>query len=794
MRISIRYQILGLVSLVVIGAMSAYAVYATQLITTDKLAYVYDLNTSLARTRSEEVQATLGALVDKLRYFDLQIAGLDPARERTDIDDKARLLLLSDPDVVALELWHEQRGKRALLYETVDEANLAPLGLESADLPEIRGAHPISLRRVLVDGVQVKNTSLASDTLLHALAIASDVDGRVLVARLNASRLLRLFTNSTLYDVFLIDGDGDLVVHSDPARLGAHERVLDLPIVRTAIDGAGDRGAQEYTREGDGDAREMLGAFSRVGLGRLTVITEIHMGQALASTDALVRRTVLVAIAVVLASFLIGISLSRRISGPLNQLEGLVTEIAHGDFGRTVAVKASGEVGSLAEAFNRMSGALAERERRLSKAHDIISHFGEELVFRIAKVSEHRDEDTGAHIQRVSLLSALLAREAGLSPERVENIRLASPLHDVGKVGIPDRILLKPGALSETELEEMRTHTRGGHTMLSGSDSPILDLAASIALTHHERWDGSGYPEGLAGTDIPIEGRIVAVADVFDALTNARPYKGAMGVVAAAETIEAASGGQFDPTLVDILLTNLDRCVEIQALFSEQEGEVRDGSRRVASRVPCRRYRVYFGPREHTRLGFIKNMSRQGMAIACKEPLQAGALVRARIETDDGALSLAGLVKWTSRSSVPGSFASADMGIEVSDTDGRYDFFHDQVISAFNEGRQSLRIDKVLTVSFTSASEAVHEYTQNISLGGLFVVTSVPPEPETVVDVELSMPDAAAPLRARAVVMHAVTAAQASKLGLNPGAGLQFLQFRGEDEERMRAFIESQRG
>jgi response regulator RpfG family c-di-GMP phosphodiesterase len=173
-----------------------------------------------------------------------------------------------------------------------------------------------------------------------------------------------------------------------------------------------------------------------------------------------------------------------------------------------------------------------------------------ETLRRLALAAEYRDEDTSEHTERVGRTSALLAGQLGLSAGDVVTLRHAAPLHDIGKLGVSDSILLKPGRLTAREFEQMKRHTVAGSRILTGSSSDVLELAEQIALGHHERWDGSGYPAGLAGEAIPLCARIVAVADVFDALTHSRPYKNAWPVAAAAAEIHLHRGTQFDPTVV----------------------------------------------------------------------------------------------------------------------------------------------------------------------------------------------------------------------------------------------------
>ncbi len=179
-------------------------------------------------------------------------------------------------------------------------------------------------------------------------------------------------------------------------------------------------------------------------------------------------------------------------------------------------------------------------------------------VYIIGEAVERRSKETGAHVRRVGELSALLAEASGMSAADVEFMRQASPLHDVGKIGIPDRVLNKPGKLDPEEWEIMKTHAHIGYELLSKSDKRILNLGAIIAHEHHERWDGQGYPRGLAGEAIHLAGRIVALADVLDALVSARCYKGPWNFDTALTYLAEQSGTQFDPKLVKLLMANLD--------------------------------------------------------------------------------------------------------------------------------------------------------------------------------------------------------------------------------------------
>jgi PAS domain S-box-containing protein len=188
----------------------------------------------------------------------------------------------------------------------------------------------------------------------------------------------------------------------------------------------------------------------------------------------------------------------------------------------------------------------------------------QETVERLVKAIELHDSSTGQHINRIGVIASLLGTELQLDPDRVEILGAAAPMHDVGKIGTSNEILRKPGALTPEERTEMERHTLIGYQILSESKSDLLAIAATIALTHHERFDGSGYPHGLAGEEIPLEGRITAVADVFDALLSDRCYRDAMPVAQAVELIRQGRGSQFDPEVVDVLLEHLDEALSLR--------------------------------------------------------------------------------------------------------------------------------------------------------------------------------------------------------------------------------------
>ena len=225
----------------------------------------------------------------------------------------------------------------------------------------------------------------------------------------------------------------------------------------------------------------------------------------------------------------------------------------------------------LREQNQHLEEIVNERTQELQHAHQQLQDSRLQVVRRLGRAAEYRDNETGLHIIRMSYISVIIGRSAGMDEDALDLLLNASPMHDIGKIGVPDNILLKPGKFEPDEWEIMKTHAQIGADILSGDDSPMMSMAREIALTHHEKWDGSGYPNGLSGEDIPLVGRISALADVFDALTSSRPYKKAWEVDKAVEYIKEQSGTHFDPSLVDYFIENLNEIVSIRDKYMEPE-------------------------------------------------------------------------------------------------------------------------------------------------------------------------------------------------------------------------------
>lgn len=211
-----------------------------------------------------------------------------------------------------------------------------------------------------------------------------------------------------------------------------------------------------------------------------------------------------------------------------------------------------------------------ELDRKVRKKTEELHETRLQIIRRLGKAAEYKDNETGLHVIRMSKYSHILALAAGMNEDDAELLMNAAPMHDIGKIGIPDSILRKPGKLDDEEFGIMRTHCTIGADVIGEDPSELLQLAKVVALTHHEKWNGFGYPNGLKGDDIPLVGRIVAVADVFDALTSERPYKKAWSVEKTIQLLEEESGNHFDPELIPLFIESLPEMLKVKDRYAEK--------------------------------------------------------------------------------------------------------------------------------------------------------------------------------------------------------------------------------
>jgi HD-GYP domain-containing protein (c-di-GMP phosphodiesterase class II) len=351
-------------------------------------------------------------------------------------------------------------------------------------------------------------------------------------------------------DVYVVDGRGRLIAHSDPARFSGNPDFSKIEIVRMFLESGGRAGATvPFTLPSDAGPLKMLGTFARVagdlGWG---VIVQVDEAKAYFSAIDMRNRSLLLVAVVAVVAAVLGVLFAGQISRPIQELARGARQLAGGDYATRVSVKSRNEVGVLAEAFNHMGAEIQKAIEEILRQAAINKELFMGSIRMLANAIDEKDPYTRGHSERVAYYSAVIAKHLGMSGEDVEKVHLAGIIHDVGKIGIEDKILRKAAALTDDEYEIMKQHPSKGEHILDAV--PMLKAMAGDGLHHHENMDGSGYPRGLKGGDIPLLGRIVSVADAFDAMTTDRPYSKAMTFEAALQRLRVLVGKKFDADCV----------------------------------------------------------------------------------------------------------------------------------------------------------------------------------------------------------------------------------------------------
>lgn len=303
------------------------------------------------------------------------------------------------------------------------------------------------------------------------------------------------------------------------------------------------------------------------------VLVERDRDLAFASVDLMVRDTLIWSAAALAGALLLGIVFARRLSDPISRLADSTRAISEGQYGSTVPVAGTAEIADLSESFNRMSASIRlafdQVQRAARENHELFLS----SIRALAEAIDAKDPYTRGHSERVATYSAIVAQEMGLPEEEVERIRLSALLHDVGKIGVDDRIIRKPTALTEEEFEAMKTHPIKGAAIMSAIPQ-LADVIPGMKY-HHEKWGGGGYPEGLKGEDIPLQARIVTVADTFDAMTTTRPYQKAMEIDYVVERIKQFARVRFEPSVVEAFVRAYEKgdLVRIPVARAGEEAE-----------------------------------------------------------------------------------------------------------------------------------------------------------------------------------------------------------------------------
>ncbi len=347
---------------------------------------------------------------------------------------------------------------------------------------------------------------------------------------------------------YVVDSNGRLIAGAE-RTYAIGQDMTSIELVKSFVDEGGRLAAtHEFSMNVNGTRTEMLGTYSPVPSLNWAVIAQKDTNQAYQGIYEMQRSARLLAILAVLMSVIISIWAARRITTPLEVLTASSRAIAKGDFSRRVEVRSRTEIGELAQTFNSMTDEIERHIEDLKRAAAENRALFLNSIQMLAGAVDEKDPYTRGHSDRVTRYSVLIATEMGLSTEEVEKIRIAAQLHDVGKIGIEDRILKKPGALTPEEFEIMKTHTTKGATILRPVEQ-LRDMIPGIEL-HHESLDGRGYPHGLKGDEIPLMPRIITVADTFDAMTTNRPYQAAADPEYVVRIINSLANTKFDPRCV----------------------------------------------------------------------------------------------------------------------------------------------------------------------------------------------------------------------------------------------------
>jgi putative nucleotidyltransferase with HDIG domain len=311
------------------------------------------------------------------------------------------------------------------------------------------------------------------------------------------------------------------------------------------------------TRSEEQPSRGVLASIAPVGRPDWGVLLERDLDAAFASVDRMVRDTLLWSAAALAGALLLGLFSARRISRPIAQLASSSRAVSEGQYGTNVQVTGTAELADLSENFNRMSESIRDAFENLKRAarenHELFIN----SIRALAAAIDAKDPYTRGHSERVARYATQVAREMELPAQDVRRVRLSALLHDVGKIGIDDRIIRKPTALTSEEFEIMKSHPVKGAAIMSAI--PELKDVIPGMKHHHERWEGGGYPDGLKGEDIPLQARIVSVADTFDAMTTTRPYQRAMDIRFVFQRLRDLAGNRFDPAVVDALIRSYEK-------------------------------------------------------------------------------------------------------------------------------------------------------------------------------------------------------------------------------------------
>ena len=514
-----------------------------------------------------------------------EIAGSTEALNDSGYDSRLQKTLQEDPNLIGLAIWpvdgelHRAFQSDVIRREEVDQrvsevlARMSGRGLVVSRPQIIRSGQEMAL----TVAAPVMGGENSNDVVAAVVAIVSFQDVFKAVQQ-PTSKSERELLDAGLPVVFVVDQNGRAVAHPEASVAFAAKPMTDLKVVQDWQES----GAQvqsalaPFTAIRDERKVEMLGSYATAQLdknSRLGVIAIQDETAALASVSDMHYQTIWISLVAALLTLFIGFFFAKKLSQPVQELAAGAQRIASGDFSQRIEIRSRTELGDLGNSFNLMTDQLEHFIQDLQQSANENRELFLGTVKALAAAIDGKDPYTRGHSERVSRVSMAIAQRLGLSDEECEKIRVSALLHDVGKIGIDDKILKKPAALTDEEYEIMKQHPQKGYKILS--QIPAIKEFLPGMYMHHEMVNGQGYPQGLKGEEIPLMGLIVAVADTFDAMTTDRPYQRAMKFEDAVAKIQSFVGTRYDTRVV--------------AAFTEacEEGQIRPGSVRLKKRMPA---------------------------------------------------------------------------------------------------------------------------------------------------------------------------------------------------------------
>ncbi|HEY6844548.1 MAG TPA: HD domain-containing phosphohydrolase [Thermoanaerobaculia bacterium] len=438
-------------------------------------------------------------------------------------------------------------------------AEAKPAGLDAPVVEELDLVRLAAMRGNIAIGTFQFVTSLNQPAIVIAVPVSDNgkvegvVEGLVSLKRITAH--IREVGRGDV-TAFLVDRNGRVLMHSEPSVDVRRPDFSSLKIVQE-FEKAPVRLTEAYVDTTGGQKETMLGTVAPIGRPEWGVIVQEPESQAYASVTKMMRATVEWGSIALGLAIVAAILFASGISRPIRILAQRTREIAKGNYQQRVELKTHNEIGELADTFNSMSASIEGAIERLKKAAHENHLLFINSVRMLAAAIDAKDPYTRGHSERVARYSMAIGKNLQLPEKEMRDLRISALLHDVGKIGIDDRILRKPGALSDDEFEVMKQHPAKGAAIMSGV-AQLIDIIPGMKY-HHEKWSGGGYPDNLQGEGIPMQARIIAIADTFDAMTTNRPYQKAMELSYVVEKVKSFAGSRFDPRVVDAFVQAVKR-------------------------------------------------------------------------------------------------------------------------------------------------------------------------------------------------------------------------------------------